>query len=161
MTRLRLCWTVLLGFCAFLLPAVSSNSGEGVPFSTIDQGIHSGVDTNKVVAIRDAALWSTVWKEHKRTLLSPEEPPAVDFAKEMVIAVFMGRRPSGGFSVNIKDISASEPAAGLTVHFEEVKPGRGCFATAMITSPYHIVRLARREGTVASDHSVQVKNCSR
>ncbi len=158
----------LFGVCAFLLFLSCSICGGNaapnpVSFETIEQGLQSGVHASKAVVIRDETAWNSLWMEHKKNLASDTTVPvpAVDFSKEMVIAVFLGVRPTGGFSVSVTGISIPESAGGLSVSVEEVKPGRGCVVPMMITYPYQIVRLARIEGPVVFNQGIRVKDCSR
>ena len=59
---------------------------------TIDKGTESNVDDAKTVVVRDAAAWKKLWQGH-----APDRAlPAVDFSREMVVAVFMGSRPTSG-----------------------------------------------------------------
>jgi hypothetical protein len=153
----------LFGICALILLHACSNPGIGtaaspVLFETIEHGGNSGVRTGKLVVIRDEAAWKKLWMEHKKNRTG-DPPPPIDFSKEMVISVFLGVRPSGGFSVSMTDISDSGSAGGLSVTVEETSPGRGCFVTAMLTYPFHIVRVARTEGPVAFNHVKRADDC--
>jgi len=62
-----------------------------VAFATIARGAHSAILDPTELAIRTASEWATLWRRH--TLGIPEArtaPPAVDFFREMVVAVFAG-----------------------------------------------------------------------
>jgi hypothetical protein len=131
-----------------------------VDFETIERGLQSGVHTSKAVVILGQTAWKRLWMVHKKTGASDATPPAVDFSKEMVIAVFLGERPTGGFSVRVTEISIPESAGGLSVSVEEVKPGKRCIVPMVITYPYQIVRLARNEGPVVFNQAIRVKDCS-
>ena len=67
-----------------------------VAFATIARGAHSAILDPTELAIRTASEWATLWRRH--TLGIPEArtaPPAVDFFREMVVAVFAGQVPAG------------------------------------------------------------------
>ena len=106
---------------------------------TIEKGDQSNVDDAKRVLIRTEAEWATLWKQH-----APDHPrPAVDFSKEMVVAVFMGSRPSAGFSTTITGATAAKGA--LIVRYTETKPGPSSVSAQILTFPYHIVAIAKAD----------------
>ena len=55
----------------------------------------SGIDTPQQTVARTAAEFEALWKKHA----PGQTVPTVDFTKQMVLAVFLGTRPTGGFSV--------------------------------------------------------------
>ena len=67
--------------------------------------------------------------------------PEVDFKKNMVLAVFLGAKPSGGHSVRVTGVTRS--GAGLTVLVRPAAPAPDAITPAVITSPYHLVVVPR------------------
>ena len=109
---------------------------------TIDKGDHSNMDDAKQAAVRTAEAWKQLWQQH-----SPDRPlPAVDFTKEMVVGVFMGSRPSAGYTLEI--VSAIEASGTLVVRYSEASPSRGTMTAQVITSPYHLVAVPFFPGDV-------------
>ena len=109
---------------------------------TIDKGDHSNMDDAKQVAVKTAEAWKQLWQQH-----SPDRPlPAVDFSKEMVVGVFMGSRPSAGYTLEI--VSAIEASGTLVVRYREASPSRGTMTAQVITSPYHLVAVPFFPGDV-------------
>jgi len=150
--------------CVSLLSLLCLGTGRAEPksldFQTIEQGLRSGIQVPRTVLIRNESAWKNLWIEHERGLSTAPAAPVMDFSKEMVIAVFLGMRRTGGYSVAIKDISVRQPDAPIWVSFEEVKPGKGCMVTQVLTSPFQIVRLARVEGPVTFNLALKVNDCS-
>lgn len=109
---------------------------------TMAQGAHSAVEEPKQAVARTASEWQALWREHAGS----EPVPAIDFAKEMVAAVFLGTRPTGGYGVDI--FAARREGAVLIVEYRERRPPPGALASQALTSPFHIVRIARHDGTV-------------
>lgn len=108
----------------------------------LDRGDQSNMDDGLQTVARTAAEWNALWRRH-----APDRPqPKVDFAREMVAAVFMGSRPSAGFAITI--IGTKEDAGGLVVEYRETRPGRDTLSAQVITSAYAIVALPRRDGAV-------------
>jgi hypothetical protein len=100
---------------------------------TLDKGAQSNVDDRLTATASTEAEWTTLWKKHN----FDKPAPAVDFSKEMVVAVFMGSRPTAGFSVAI--VSAAARDGKLVVTYKETLPAPGGVRAQILTAPYHIV----------------------
>ena len=120
---------------------VISGCVEAVPFETVDQGVDSGDQEPAQLVLRSQEAWRQVWERHEALLIHAPEQPPVDFHKEMVLAVFLGQRPTGGFAIEIKAVDTRADA--LHVLVEETSPPPEAMVTQAFTSPYHIVRLKR------------------
>jgi PrcB C-terminal len=104
---------------------------------SLDKGAQSNVDDRLTASARTAAEWTTLWKKH-----NVDKPlPRVDFSKEMVVAVFMGSRPTAGFSVEI--VAAVERDGKLVVSYKEAQPAPGGITAQVLTAPYHIAAVAK------------------
>jgi PrcB C-terminal len=123
---------------AALLVAVLQNN---LPMRSIDQGPESRIDMSKQVSARTADEWDALWKEHG----GGRARPAVDFSKEVIAAVFLGSRPSAGYSVQI--VRARQEGASLIVSYTETRPAPGALAAQVLTSPYHIVAIPKGSTT--------------
>ena len=111
--------------------------------TTIAKGDGSGIVEPRRIVVRDAVEWRALWAAHA----GPAEPaPAVDFAADMVAAVFAGERPTPGYEIEIGETRLE--GAVLAIVISEVPPARGMMAAQVIVSPFHIVRLPRHEGEV-------------
>jgi hypothetical protein len=102
-------------------------------------------DTARVrTVVRDAAGWATFWAS-----LAPDPgasaggPPAVDFSKDMVIAAVMPLQPSGGYRVQIERVT--EYADRIEAEVVEHAPGANCFTTGVVTRPFDVVQVPRRD----------------
>ena len=109
---------------------------------TLEQGALSGVDEPRQVVARTGAEWTRLWQEHGRE----RQRPAVNFAKDLVLGVFMGSRPSGGFRVEI--LSATTHGGKLVVRYRETTPDREAVTAQIITSAYHLVTMPTFSGDV-------------
>jgi hypothetical protein len=110
---------------------------------TIDKGDQSNIDEARQVVVRTQAEWDKLWTSHGGDRKKPE----VDFSKEMVVGVFMGSRPSAGYTITIKSTVSKD--GNLIVNYEEKKPGQGTLTAQILTAPYHLVTVPRTTGTVA------------
>jgi hypothetical protein len=113
------------------------------PMRTLDQGSQSEIGVARQVTVRDRDEWASFWSTH-----APGRPaPSVDFAREMVVGVFMGTRPTAGFGVEI--VGYRDSADGIVVQYRERAPARGAITAQVIVSPYHLVVVPRRSGPVS------------
>jgi hypothetical protein len=108
-----------------------------VPFTSVAQGTRSGIQDARAVVVRSPAEWRTLWKEH-----TTEPPPDVDFSRHIVLGVFLGTRPTAGFSVQITSVTAKGTSA--VVEVVEGKPRPGVMTAQVITSPFHLVTVPRQ-----------------
>jgi hypothetical protein len=109
---------------------------------TIEKGQMSVADTMRQLTVRSESEWAAFWRQH-----APNRPePAVDFQREMIVGIFLGTRPTGGHSVEITGTRTDQDA--LVVQYREQRPDKGAITTQMITSPYHLVAVPVRTGTV-------------
>jgi len=102
----------------------------------------SGIDTPRQVVARTAAEFETLWRSHA----PGRSAPAVDFTKNMVVAVFLGSRPTAGYQVQITEVRREGDA--LVVHWAEQQPGPGQMAAQVLTAPAQIVAVPRFDGQV-------------
>ena len=94
------------------------------------EGFHSKVTKPFVAVVRDTETYAALTK------LDGNLPKLdADFFKEnTAVAVFLGERNTGGYSVEIR-------ANAIEILVLEKKPGKGVMVPQMITSPFQIVAL--------------------
>jgi hypothetical protein len=124
---------------AILVVAIAQGQN---PITNLARGSNSGIDETMEVVVRSEADWQTLWKSHA----GAEPAPAVDFSRELVAAIFLGPRRSGGFSAEITGYRREGPA--LVIDYIERMPAPGGITTQALTSPFHIVKLPRFDGPV-------------
>jgi hypothetical protein len=113
-----------------------------LPLRTVEKGATSNVDAAKQAVARTDAEWAALWKTHDYDRPAPK----VDFSKEMIVAVFMGSRPTAGFSTEI--VSVAERDGGLVVSYREAMPPAGAITAQILTSPFHIAAVPKHAGDV-------------
>jgi PrcB C-terminal len=105
---------------------------------TIAKGDQSNIDEPKQVLVRTEAEWAKLWQQH-----APSQPrPVVDFSREIVAGVFMGSRPSAGFSTAIVSATAA-PGGALIVRYTETTPRAGSVSAQVLTFPYHLAAIPK------------------
>jgi len=147
----RVAWSMLV---ALILAACESSSRNELErpramhpdLETIAIGDQSGIHEPKQTVVRDEASWHDLWRAHVSNQEPPDAAPKVDFTRNMVIAVLLGARPSGGHGVRIDRLTIE--GDHLQVHAQTTSPPPGAITTSVITYPFHIIRSARFEGPV-------------
>jgi len=114
-----------------------------IPFETVDQGVQSGVLAEGGRIVRDPVAWEALWAEHVAGRVPAPPLPPVDFSREMVLAYFLGEKPTSGYAVEIREIAVSE--GRVLVHVAVTTPPPGAPVLQVLTQPFHIVRAPRSE----------------
>ncbi len=160
--RAHLIGGTLLAAAALLLAACGESEAEvspaaqpgaGTPpadgptaaFETIELGDQSGISLEEpqVFRIDSASGWEEFWSRHGADQTPLPDLPPVDFSREMVIAVVDRGEPSGGYRFGITNIAESD--GDLVVAVSKQVPGADCIVAAVVTHPFHIVRLAKSD----------------
>lgn len=130
------------------VPFVSIENGSWSRYKT--PGFHGEVAT-------DGDEWRRLWAKHT----SQHPVPEVDFASQFVVAAFMGRQNTGGYAIDVVDMSLAEG----TFHagYVTVRPGPGCGTLQAVTYPFHFVAVDRMNATeidvVFQDVGQNVREC--
>jgi hypothetical protein len=131
-------WTIVA-----LLPVLAAAAiPDPVAFKKLDAGLHSGIEDAQQVAVRTAAEWKTLCAHHA----SGRPCASVDFSRSIVLGVFLGTRPTAGFTVEIT--SVERDGEGLTVFYRERKPGPDDMVAQMLTAPFVLVTTDRVSGPI-------------
>lgn len=98
-----------------------------------------GVSAPSTRVILTHSQWSALWQD----IGAPA--PDVDLSKNFAVAVFLGGRRTGGFSVGFRE-PRRDPSGTLVVSFKTHEP-QG-FAIQMLTRPYAVRLFAGTETAV-------------
>lgn len=122
--------------------AVSSgaSSPRSISVQTIAKGVRSGIREFLETVIRNDAEWRALWQRHTSLQSTPPPLPAIDFKNELVIAIFLGEKPTGGYAVEITSAERSDGV--LTITYDEKSPRPGGMTIQALTQPFDIIRLA-------------------
>jgi len=135
---------------SFVLLLASCTAGAAVavtvPFSTLATGLASGVGQPTQIVVRSQNEWTALWSRHMRAPSAPPPPPSVDFSRDMVVALFMGERPTGGYAIEVTQIERTD--AGLSIRYRTRHPDPSAMQTQALTQPFHLIKLARVDDSV-------------
>jgi hypothetical protein len=109
-----------------------SANPAAIELRRIGQWTRTGIAEARRLVIRDANAWAEFWSE-----LGVGDRPAVDFSRDLVVAVSAGQRPTGGYEIAISRVSQSD--GQLTIEVLETAPGPNCTTTSALTQPVDVV----------------------
>ncbi len=102
-----------------------------------------------VMVFRDQKSWENFWQQYCQTVNAEGvklTAPKVDFSTKMLIGVFAGAKPTGGYSISIQRIM--ESSKSILVEYKETEPSPDAMVTMAFTYPCHIVSVTRSEKNV-------------
>jgi len=133
--------------CVMLLALIVTHPGapagaeasQVVPYTVVETGRTSGIREPAQVVIRDAAAWTALWRTHAGPAGKPA--PAVDFGREIIIALFAGDSPAPRTLTISRIVHESD---GLTVWYilRDTGPLPDGGSPSRV-APFQIVRLTR------------------
>lgn len=114
-----------------------------LPLRTLAKGGFSGIQQPLQQVITDPAQWEKIWTAHNAGRKSEQARPEIDFTKEMVIVAAMGRKNTGGYSI---EISKAEPSGGkLMIYVTRKAPRPGGMSLQALTAPFHMAALPKTD----------------
>ena len=108
------------------------NAQAEVQFRRIGQWTHTGISERRRLVIRDANGWAAFWSE-----LGVGDRPALDFTRDLVVAVAAGQQSSGGHEISVTQVTNAN--GELRIEVVETSPGPNCMTTTALTQPVDVV----------------------
>jgi hypothetical protein len=128
-----------------------------VPFEVIHGGAYSSIADKRQVVVTNQEEYMKLMDELYSYLDQVPKVPEVDFTKNSVVAVFMGEKPNGGYTINFDKVIKRKD--DLTVSFYETTPGPKCMVTDAITRPYEIAKIPKIDRKVKFKTKTRVNEC--
>ena len=88
-----------------------------------------------------------MWERHTAHREPKKPAPEIDFSKETVLFYGMGRKNTGGYSVEITEVRRDADPCVAVVKSNKPKPGG--FNLQALTAPFHAVAVAKLESKVS------------
>ncbi len=125
---------------------MAEGSGEasetGLTWEELAKGSQvSGGESPRFFVATSQAELENLWGLAYGNLLTPPDLPSVDFSRESVAGMFLGQRPTGGYSVNVQGVSLEDGEVYLQVDVTE--PAPGAITTQALTNPWVMVRVSQ------------------
>lgn len=123
----------------------------------LHKGQNSGIKEVQNLAITSSTVWMDLWINKIKFEGKTKGAPYVKFDEDMVIAVFQGEKPNGGYSIEITGVY--EEKNKIVAEVKEISPGQNCINTEALTSPFEIVKVPKTDKPVEFKISQEVKEC--
>jgi hypothetical protein len=129
-----------------------------IPFRVLAEGTYSSIQTESCEPIhgRDEllALWSRIGPN------GPAVLPAVDFARETVVGIFLGARATGGYGISV-DVTYRTQTGQIVIKESRTEPGAGCGVTMARSAPYILIAIGTpKTGDFLIESTTTVTICS-
>lgn len=128
--------------------------GKELSFETLSKEAYSGYEHRlelvvKIVPekrrdyedIRVKQSFEWLWGQAHSKISPKPELPSINFDKEMILAVFQGRKESSQYNIGITKVIEHDKMVEVLV--KEVQPSSGQELSAEIVQPYHIIKTKR------------------
>jgi len=115
-----------------------------VRFNIISQGSHSNISLPNQLVIKNKKDWQRLLLIHNDPKTS--RTPSINFQDKIVIAIFAGQQPSGGYTVGVSNIKRINENLFLTLSFTE--PKRNDPVSLALTQPFIILSTNKVEGKI-------------
>ncbi len=117
----------------------------------------SGLRTAQRTVIGDETAWRAAWSVLWTGAVPVPTLPLVDFAREVIVLVALGERPTGGYQIFVD--SATTGVGGTVVYVRTVSPGARCGRFQVLTQPVDLARLHRMQGPLTFRDRAVVMEC--
>jgi len=113
-----------------------------VPFEVVARGQQAvGVTAPSFRLLRTADELASAWGVAYASSLQPPPVPGADLERETLVAIFLGQKPTGGFGIEVRDVTLE--GGDLFVDLLLTTPGEGAMVTQALTSPWLLLRVPR------------------
>lgn len=114
-----------------------------VPWRAVASGTSGGVQKFTAKLISNQADWANFCRLDGFT----ESMPQIDFFKERLVVIALGKRNTGGYSVTVTDIRPQTNGT-FDILAVESTPSPNMMTTQAITTPYTVIAVDRQVSTI-------------
>ncbi len=139
---------------SFINSSINKSTSEEIVIKSLETGFDSGIKTFSQRVARTEKEFSDLYREHlsgQKNVISTVFP-IIDFNKDMVAAVFLGERPTNGYSIDVKKVIKTE--SQIIISASEIPPDGEVFP--VVTSPFNFITLPKSDLPVSFDISLIV-----
>jgi len=137
-----------------ILSTEEDSEEDLIDFESIESGFYPvrRVNETEILFINDP-------EDYNESFRGIRNETDIDFEESTVLAVVLGVRPTGGYSIEIEEIIEKEDK--LVIKAIETRPGESCRVTMAQTYPYHVVSVEKmdEEPEMELDLTVEIREC--
>lgn len=123
------------------MAGVLPQAETGVPFEVFSPALaQTAIDQKRTVVVRDAAAWNSLWTDHAGAGLGNRPVPPVDFARNMVVAVYLGAAGTCD-TLSIDNVKKKEGPSRIEVTWRHTPPAPGTACVAAIVNHAVLITL--------------------
>lgn len=122
-------------------PKSFSQNQDLLTFETIEQDFYGGITDSKFLVINDLKSLHDIYDAINKDRLPILEIPTINFEKEMVLALFLGEKTTGGFSISVERILSDNN--NVSVFYKTITPKQDEMVTTVMTQPYCIIKMPK------------------
>jgi len=154
-----LCIVIGTSFLSVVSLGPTIGASTQIPFEDVDWGYYCGISTRKNLLIADSQAWQDLWVSMKSGESELPPLPFVNFTADLLVAVFLGEFGSSGYAANITGVFLI--LTGYRIFVDEFHPDPNCGTLAVMTQPYHTIRIpgAQQDFSATFAYSVHVVSC--
>jgi outer membrane protein assembly factor BamB len=159
MMRKVLLWTtvaVIVAGGAVSCLATQPVEPTPVEFTTVDKGDQSAVNQSSSKVIKDQETWEATWASLVANLIEHRVPPEIDWGRYILLAHFMGQRPTSGYAVEFTEVLEGDE---ISATVKEVSPAPECILAQVITAPYDIIQIPKTDKQVKFTVQQEIQPC--
>jgi len=132
-------------------PTLDEDTGDNpnVAFKIIAKGQHSNISLANQLVIKNRADWLQLLKINGDTSIINKKNSksfAIDFSDNIVIALFAGQQPTGGYSIGVSHIKKVNDNLFVTLSFTE--PNKNDNVSLALSQPYIFLSTEKIDGKV-------------
>lgn len=145
MKKLASLFIVLLVVTGCRINIVNNINATGiVSFEILQQSAYGGREQRSDMVITNQNDLQSLYSE-----LNLGDAPHVDFDTNNVVALFLGQKSSGGYSIGVRSVMVEGNVATVKVSIRKPEPGEN--ATMAITTPYSITVIPKTERVIIEE----------
>lgn len=120
-------------------PCSGEGVAESVSFSVLASGANAAQQEPLAATATSQEELADLWSRVARTRVPQPDPPRVRFDSQTAVAIFMGQRPSGGYSIEVDAACRVDTSGKVHVCYTAYEPPEDAIVTMALTSPYAFV----------------------
>jgi hypothetical protein len=154
--------SILLPLAIFSSCTSSQNlneKGNAINFTAIKRGGNSNYTKFTTVEIHNFKELGEVWGNFYAKYDRKPPIPTIDFEKNMLIAVALGERNAGSYSIQVKSIL--ETKTNITIVVEENKPGASCTTASVMVYPFQLIEITQQNKPITYAKTLKVNDCNK